>query len=435
MRMYDCISLKKSGKSLSSETIQEIISGYTQGRIPDYQMSAFLMAVCFRGMDERETLDLTMAMRDSGDVLDLSGIRGIKVDKHSTGGVGDKTTLVLAPMIAALGLRVAKMSGRGLGHTGGTIDKLESFPGFQTAIATADFQRQVNEIGIAVAAQTANLAPADKKLYALRDTTATVDNVSLIASSIMSKKLAAGSDVIVLDVKVGDGAFMKTVDEARRLAETMVNIGVRSGKKVAAVLTGMEEPLGYSVGNQLEVMEAMEALQGKGREDFMSVVYALGAQMLLLGGLYDHREAAVSAMKKTITDGTAFQTFLSFIRAQGGDISYAKDPSRFPKASCILPVYSEKKGCVAAICASEVGLISMALGGGRLTKDSPIDLTVGVILNKKTGDRVMPGEPLGWIHGNDEKKAAEGVRHLRAAYTITDEKTAPSEMILGYVLP
>ena len=321
MRMYDLIEKKKLGQELSTEEISEMIKGFTDGSVPDYQMAAMLMAICFQGMSKRETVDLTLAMRDSGDVLDLSGIKGVKVDKHSTGGVGDKTSLALTPIIAALGVPVAKMSGRGLGHTGGTIDKLECFPGFTTEISEQTFMDNVNKIGIAIAGQTANLAPADKKLYALRDVTATVDQMSLIASSIMSKKLASGSDAIVLDVKTGNGAFMKKYEDSVALAEAMVSIGTMAGKKTTAVITDMDQPLGYAVGNSVEVMEAIDTLQGRGPEDFKQVVFALGGQMLQAAGRADSQEEAEKLMQSVIEDGTALKKFAEFVTAQIGRAS------------------------------------------------------------------------------------------------------------------
>ena len=333
MRMYDLIEKKKTGKELSTEEIRFMVLHYTKGEIPDYQMSAMTMAVCFQGLSERETLDLTLAMRDSGDCLDLSGIHGVKADKHSTGGVGDKTSLVLAPIIAALGIPMAKMSGRGLGHTGGTIDKLECFPGFTTALSEETFIENVNRIQIAIAGQTANLAPADKKLYALRDVTATVDQLSLIASSIMSKKLASGSDVIVLDVKTGSGAFMKKEEDAKKLAQTMVSIGTMAGKKIAAVITDMDQPLGNAVGNSLEVVEAMESLSGRGPKDLMEVVYALGSKILMLADAAASETEAVEKMKACVANGSAKQKMAEFVEAQGGDASYVWDTELFPKAS------------------------------------------------------------------------------------------------------
>ncbi|MBO5522461.1 MAG: pyrimidine-nucleoside phosphorylase [Roseburia sp.] len=433
MRMYDLIEKKKSGKELSTEEIRFMIEGFTDGSIPDYQMSAMTMAICFQGMNERETVDLTLAMRDSGDVLDLSKISGIKVDKHSTGGVGDKTSLALTPIVASLGVPVAKMSGRGLGHTGGTIDKLECFPGFTTEISEETFLKNVNEIGIAIAGQTANLAPADKKLYALRDVTATVDQMSLIASSIMSKKLASGSDAIVLDVKTGNGAFMKKYEDSVALAKAMVSIGTLAGKKTTAVITDMDQPLGFAVGNSLEVIEAIETLQGRGPEDFRQVVFALGGLMLQLAGRAANQEEAVQLMQSVIEDGSALEKFAEFIRAQGGDDSYVYDTSLFPKTAYSTEIKAKEDGFVHRILAEEVGIACMTLGGGRETKESEIDLSVGIILHKKNGDSVKAGETLAVIYGNDKEKmdiAAEKVFH---AYEISQEKAEKLPVVREYI--
>ena len=383
MRMYDLILKKKQGGELSTDEIRYMIEGFTEGSIPDYQMSAMTMAICFRGMTPRETVDLTLAMRDSGDVLDLSAIKGVKVDKHSTGGVGDKTSLALTPIIAALGVPVAKMSGRGLGHTGGTIDKLECFDGFTTALSEEQFAGNVNTIGIAIAGQTANLAPADKKLYALRDVTATVDQMSLIASSIMSKKLASGSDAIVLDVKTGNGAFMKKLEDSRALAKEMVSIGTMAGKKTVAVITDMDQPLGRAVGNSLEVREAIDTLRGEGPADFKEVVFALGSQMLMLAGRAADEKEARALMEGVIEDGSALDKFAQFVRAQGGDAAPVYDTSLLPVAGKTLEVTAKVSGYVHRILAEDIGIACMTLGGGRETKESAIDLSVGIILEKR----------------------------------------------------
>lgn len=414
MRMYDLILKKKQGGELSTDEIRYMIEGFTEGSIPDYQMSAMTMAICFRGMTPRETVDLTLAMRDSGDVLDLSGIKGVKVDKHSTGGVGDKTSLALTPIIAALGVPVAKMSGRGLGHTGGTIDKLECFDGFTTALSEEQFAGNVNTIGIAIAGQTANLAPADKKLYALRDVTATVDQMSLIASSIMSKKLASGSDAIVLDVKTGNGAFMKKLEDSRALAKEMVSIGTMAGKKTVAVITDMDQPLGRAVGNSLEVREAIDTLRGEGPADFKEVVFALGSQMLMLAGRAADEKEARALMEGVIEDGSALDKFAQFVRAQGGDAAPVYDTSLLPVAGKTLEVTAKESGYVHRILAEDIGIACMTLGGGRETKESAIDLSVGIILEKKNGDAVSDGEVLATIYGNDDAK-------MQAAY----EKNCP----------
>ncbi len=433
MRMYDLIEKKKLGKELSTEEIYEIINGYTNDEIPDYQISALLMAICFNGMSVRERYDLTMAMRDSGDILDLSSIDGVKIDKHSTGGVGDKVTLVLGPIIASIGVPVAKMSGRGLGHTGGTIDKLEAFPGFNVALSEEDFINQVNKIKIAVTGQSKNLAPADKKLYALRDVTATVDEVSLITGSIMSKKLAAGTDAIVLDVTVGDGAFMKNKDSALELAHSMVDIGKRADKKIAAVLTNMDEPLGFAVGNNLEVIEAINALQGKGPEDLMEVVYALGSQMIVFSGIETDKAKARALMEKAIKDGSAYNKFIEFIEAQGGDSSFAKDINKFKPAEHIIPVCANEDGYVHALKAESFGLASMSLGGGRETFDDVIDMSVGIVLNKKVGDEIKSGEPICYIHANDLNKAKKAEDMIRNATVIAKDNCGHMQLILDIV--
>ena len=425
MRMYDIIMKKRNGEELSKEEIDFFIEGYTKGEIPDYQISALMMAIYFQKMTEQETGALTMAMAGSGDQLDLSAIRGIKVDKHSTGGVGDKTSLALAPMVAACGIKVAKMSGRGLGHTGGTIDKLESFPGFTTSLTTEQFINNVNRIGIAIMGQTADLAPADKKLYALRDVTATVDNMSLIASSIMSKKLAAGADAIVLDVKTGSGAFMKEEQDARALAEEMVRIGVHAGRKTIAVISDMDQPLGRAVGNALEVKEAIDSLMGNGPEDFVEPCLTLGTQMLLVGGKAETDEEAREKLKKVIEDGSALKKLAEFVEAQGGDSRAVYDTELLPKASIVLPAAAPVSGYLHRIICDEVGICSLILGGGRETKESEIDLSVGLILCKKVGDYVEAGEPLAMIHANDQEKASQACRRFLAACSITE--TAPRE--------
>ena len=431
MRMYDIIQKKKKGNALTGDEIRFMTEGYVKGEIPDYQMSALLMAVCFQGMSKEETLALTLAMRDSGEVLDLSGIQGIKVDKHSTGGVGDKTSLVLAPMTAALGIPVAKMSGRGLGHTGGTIDKLECFPGFSTALTREQFCRNVNRMNMAIMGQTADLAPADKKLYALRDVTATVDQLSLIAASIMSKKLAAGADAVVLDVKTGSGAFMKEEKDAFALAEEMVEIGKSAGKKMAAVITDMDQPLGNAVGNSLEVKEAILALNGLGPKDLMEVVYALGAEMVLAAGKADTKEGAEELLKQTIQKKTALDKLAEFVEAQGGERRYVYQPELLPAAGIQMQVINTETGYVGGIQAEEIGLASLILGGGRVTKDSPIDLSVGILLHKKRGQAVQPGEALATVYANDMEKAKEAYGKIVRAYSILPEAPEELPMIQG----
>ncbi len=431
MRMYDLIKKKRDGEILTKEEIDFMIAEYTVGNIPDYQMSAMMMAIYFRGMNEEETLNLTMAMKLSGEELDLSPIHGIKVDKHSTGGVGDKTSLALTPMVAALGIPVAKMSGRGLGHTGGTIDKLESFTGFSTEIETDTFIRNVNEIGIAIMGQTKNLAPADKKLYALRDVTATVDNMSLIASSIMSKKLAAGADAIVLDVKTGSGAFMKKEKDAFALAEEMVKIGKGAGKTVIAVISDMDEPLGFAVGNALEVKEAIETLKGNGPEDFTELCLTLGSWMLMAGKRADSEEEARQMLKEVIANGKALEKLARFVEAQGGNKEAVYHPELLPKAKNITPLLAEEEGYISQIVCDEVGICSLLLGGGRETKESVIDLSVGIVLQKKVGDYVKKGDVLAYLHSNDDKKEEQARTRLKRAYSFSKDPVEKQLLIKG----
>lgn len=420
MRMYDLIVKKRDGGVLCKEEIAFMIDEYTAGNIPDYQMSAMMMAVYFRGMNESETLNLTMAMAHSGEMLDLSGIRGVKVDKHSTGGVGDKTSLALTPMVAACGIKVAKMSGRGLGHTGGTIDKLESFPGFSTEISTELFIENVNRHGIAIMGQTKDLAPADKKLYALRDVTATVDQMSLIASSIMSKKLAAGADAIVLDVKTGSGAFMKKEEDSFALAREMVRIGNGAGRKTIAVVSDMDQPLGCAVGNALEVKEALDTLQGHGPTDFTQLCMTLGTQMLLAGGVADEEEAARDMLQEAISSGKALDKFAEFIEAQGGSREDVYHPERLPQAAIQEEVIAPCDGVITHIRCDEIGMVSLILGGGRETKESKVDLSVGLILYKKCGDHVRKGEPLAILHANSREKLEEAKKRFLEAYRIEE---------------
>lgn len=433
MRMYDLIMKKRNGGALSKEEIYFMVDGYTKGEIPDYQMSAMMMAVYFVGMNEEETLHLTMAMAHSGEMLDLSAIDGIKVDKHSTGGVGDKTSLALTPMVAACGVKIAKMSGRGLGHTGGTIDKLESFAGFSTAISTEDFFKNVNEIGISIMGQTKELAPADKLLYALRDVTATVDNMSLIASSIMSKKLAAGADAIVLDVKTGSGAFMKKEEDAFALAKEMVQLGKNAGRNTAAVVSDMDQPLGFAVGNALEVKEAIETLKGNGPEDFTELCLTLGSYMLLMGGAAKTEEEGRKMLKEAVADGRALRKLAEFIRAQGGDEKMVYEPELLPRARMVEPVLAEEDGYVERLVCDEVGICSLILGGGRETKESVIDLSVGIVLEKKVGAQVKKGDVLAWLHANDSEKLRAAKERLLAAYTIGKDKKSEGKVIIGIV--
>ena len=429
MNMYDLIVKKKRGEELSEEEIRYMITDYTNGNIPDYQMSAMTMAICFQGMTPEETKNLTLAMAESGDMLDLSAIEGIKVDKHSTGGVGDKTSLVLGPMVASLGVAVAKMSGRGLGHTGGTIDKLESFTGFHTSLSNEQFIKNVNEIHMAIVGQTADLAPADKKLYALRDVTGTVDQLSLISSSIMSKKLASGADAIVLDVKTGDGAFMKTLEDSIALAEAMVSIGKLAGRKMTAVISEMDQPLGNAVGNALEVKEAIETLKGNGPADLVELVLTLGSHMVLAAEKANSLEEAREKLELSLKDGSAFETFKKFVVAQGGSEEELIHPEKLPAAKYVEEVISTADGYVSKIQTEEIGRISLLLGGGRETKESEIDLAVGLVLQKKHGDKVTCGEALAEIHANDLNKLAVAKERLLKAYTIVEEDVAKKTVI------
>jgi pyrimidine-nucleoside phosphorylase len=402
MRMVDLIEKKRDGQELSTEEIKFIINGYTDGSIPDYQVSALTMAIFFKGMTEKERADLTMAMVESGDQIDLSQIEGIKVDKHSTGGVGDTTTLVLGPLVAALGVPVAKMSGRGLGHTGGTIDKLEAVKGFHVEIENDEFMDLVNKNKIAVIGQSGNLTPADKKLYALRDVTATVDSIPLIASSIMSKKIAAGADAIVLDVKTGAGAFMKTLDDSRELAKAMVRIGNNVGRRTMAVISDMSQPLGYAIGNALEVKEAIDTLKGEGPEDLTELCLTLGSHMVYLAEKASSLEEARTLLENVIKDGWALEKLKVFLSSQGGDASIVDDPSKMPQAEYIFELEAKEDGYVSEIVADEVGTAAMLLGAGRATKESVIDLAVGLVLRKKIGDQVKKGDSLVTIYSNFE---------------------------------
>lgn len=403
MRMVDLIEKKRDGYALTKEEIQFIIEGYTNGEIPDYQMSAFAMAVFFQGMNDEETAELTMAMVHSGETIDLSKIDGIKVDKHSTGGVGDTTTLVLGPLVASVGVPVAKMSGRGLGHTGGTIDKLESVPGFHVEISNEEFIELVNKNKLAVVGQSGNLTPADKKLYALRDVTATVNSIPLIASSIMSKKIAAGADAIVLDVKTGAGAFMKELDDAKALAKAMVEIGNRVGRQTMAIISDMSQPLGYAIGNALEVKEAIDTLKGEGPEDLQELCLVLGSHMVYLAKKASSLEEARHMLERAIEDGSALEAFKRFLAAQGGDASVVDDPSKLPQANYVIELEAKEDGYVAEIVADEIGTAAMLLGAGRATKESTIDLAVGLVLRKKVGDAVKKGESLVTIYSNREQ--------------------------------
>ena len=433
MRMYDLIMKKRNRESLTKDEIYEMIELYTKGEIPDYQMSALMMAIWFNGMSEEETLNLTLAMAQSGDMLDLSNIEGIKVDKHSTGGVGDKTTLALTPIVSCLGVPVAKMSGRGLGHTGGTIDKLESFPGFHTDISLETFLKNVKENHISIMGQTKDLAPADKKLYALRDVTATVDNMSLIASSIMSKKLAAGADAIVLDVKTGSGAFMKTYEDSMALATEMVKIGVGAGRKMTAVISDMDQPLGFAVGNILEIKEAIDTLNGQGPEDFVTLCKTLATEMLILSGIAIDKESAEAMFEDAIKSGRALKQLALLVESQGGDSSYVYHPEKFQTTSIIQEIPAPCDGYVKAINCSEVGICSLILGGGRETKDDVIDLSVGLVIRAKKGDFVHKGDSLATIYANDAEKCRIATERFINAYTFSDTEIKKEEVIKNII--
>ncbi len=433
MRIPHLIIKKKLNKELSTEEIKWIVENYTAGKIHDYQMSALLMAVYFNGLSDRETVDLTLAMRDSGEILDLSSIDGIKVDKHSSGGVGDKVSIVLVGIIGALDIPFAKMSGRGLGHTGGTIDKLESIPGFRTNLSIDEFIDNVKSINVAISCQTSNLAPADKKLYALRDVTGTVDNVSLIASSIMSKKLASGCDGIVLDVTTGSGAFMNDIEDAIELSKKMVNIGKILNKETIAVVTNMDEPLGNAVGNALEVAEAIQALKGYGPADLMEVVITIASYMLIVAKKTDDLDKAKDLIQSVIDNGSAYNKFIEFVERQGGDSSYVKNYDSLINASIIREVKAEKSGYIHRVNALNIGNASLILGGGREELDDIIDSSVGIYLNKKVSDSVKTGQILAYIYGNDEKKVNDAYKEVVTAYDIQDEVIDKPKMIIDII--
>lgn len=432
MRMYDLITKKKHGGALTDAELAFMIDGYVNGEIPDYQMAAMLMAIWFRGMTDHEIIEMTKVMAHSGDMIDLSAIPGKKVDKHSTGGVGDKTTLIVAPIVAACGGKVAKMSGRGLGHTGGTIDKLESIPGYRTVLSREEFFDTVNRCGVSVIGQSGNLAPADKKLYALRDVTATVDCIPLIASSIMSKKLASGADCIVLDVKTGSGAFMKTLDDSIKLAQTMVAIGEGAGRRTVALITDMDTPLGYGIGNSIEVIESTEVLKGRGPADLREVSLQLAANMLYLIGK-GMPEQCRKAAETAIEDGSAFDTFCQMVRAQGGDDNVLRDTSTFAEAPYHIDVKADADGFVTKMNAEAIGETSVVLGAGRETKDSPIDLTAGLILHKKYGDAVKTGDSLATLYTSKRDVLADAEKLYRQAVVIGAEKPAPEPLIYARV--
>ncbi|MBC8588405.1 pyrimidine-nucleoside phosphorylase [Paratissierella segnis] len=433
MRMYDIIEKKRDGLPLKSEEISFFVKNYTEGNIPDYQASALLMAIFFNKLNDEETLHLTKAMVESGDTVDLSYINGIKVDKHSTGGVGDTTTLVLGPMVASCGVPFVKMSGRGLGHTGGTLDKLESISGFNVNLSKEDFMNNVNDINIAICSQTANITPADKKLYSLRDVTATVDNLSLIASSIMSKKLAIKSDAIVLDVKVGSGAFMKDLSHAKELARLMVNIGNKFGRKTVAIVTNMDEPLGNAIGNALEVKEAIETLQGNGPKDLYELCMTLGTKLLILAERVDNEAEARKLLEESINSKKAYNKLLEMVEEQGGDVKYIQNPNLLPKTKYVMEIKSKTSGFVRSINAEEIGKCVLSLGAGRETIDSVIDLGAGVILNKKVDDEVQIGETLAFIHTEDLDKGKEVENRILDIYKIGEKNIDGKTLIFDEI--
>lgn len=432
MNVYDIIDKKKKGMELTTEEIESFITGYVKGDIPDYQVSAWLMAVYYMGMTDQELLNLTNVMAASGDQVDLSRIHGIKVDKHSTGGVGDKVTLAVAPIVAACGGKVAKMSGRGLGFTGGTIDKLEAIPGLCTTIPEEKFFDMVNQIGLAVMGQSASIAPADKKLYALRDVTATVDSIPLIASSIMSKKLAAGSDKIVLDVTVGSGAFMKNIDEAIELAQKMVAIGEGAGRETIAILTNMDMPLGCAVGNTIEILEAIETLRGAGPDDFVEVCRIIAATMLSLADI-GTKEECIKKVDQVIQDGSAFNKLAEMVAAQGGDAEYIYHPERFETAIIAQDLVAWKDGYITGMNTEECGKAAVLLGAGREVKEDDIDMTAGIRFYKKTGAPVAKGDILATVYTSEQSKAKQALRKLKESYQITGQNVAEPQAILGYV--
>lgn len=430
--MPELIKKKRDGGVLDSDEIKYIIDGCTSGDIPDYQLSAFAMAVFFKGMTKDETVAMTLAMRDSGDKADLDGIDGIKVDKHSTGGVGDKTTLIVAPIVAACGVKVAKMSGRGLGHTGGTVDKLESIPGFQTSLSPEKMKETVNLCGLSVTGQSGNMCPADKRLYALRDVTATVDSVPLISSSIMSKKLADGSDCILLDVKTGSGSFMKTLDDSRTLAKTMVDIGNGAGVKTAALITNMDSPLGSAVGNSLEVIEAVEVLGGKTDGDLWLVCHELAKMMLFLAGKGTEDECGKMA-DKAVESGAALERFKLMVKAQGGDVLYIENTDKFKKSHYKREVYATRDGYISAMNSETVGMTAVALGAGRMKKEDSIDYSAGIVIAKKTGDFVKAGELLATLYTDNEQSLDNALESYVSALNFSDSPVEKGEMILDFI--
>lgn len=433
MNIQEVIAKKRDGKELSKEDIKYFVTEYTNGNITDYQAAALIMAIYINGMNKKETTNLTLEMANSGDILDLSDISKNVVDKHSTGGVGDKITLILMPIIASLGIPVAKMSGRGLGFTGGTVDKLESIPGYKTEIDINTFIKNVKDVGISVIGQTSNLAPADKKLYSLRDTINCVGSMPLIASSIMSKKIAAGANKILLDVTVGSGAFMKNKEDAIELSNIMKNIGNLANRETVCVLTNMNEPVGYAIGNTLEVIETIKCLKGKLTEDIKEIITTIGSHIIKLHGKSDDLEENEKMIMANIENGKAYNKFLELIENQGGDIEYIKDIEKFEKAKYIIPVICEEDGFIKELNAEKIGLISVMLGAGRIKKEDKIDKAVGIILNKKVTDRVQKGDILAYVHANDEQKGNEAVKQIKNTYKIVKEVVEKEKTILGVI--
>lgn len=429
MNIVDIIEKKRNNLELSTQEIYYFVDNYTTGEVTDYQAAALIMAICINGMSEKEILDLTIAMSNSGDILDLSDISTQVVDKHSTGGVGDKVTLIVMPIIASLGIPVAKMSGRGLGITGGTIDKLESIPGYNIGLSIEEFKRNIKEIGISLIGQTLNLAPADKKIYALRDTIGCTNSIPLIASSIMSKKIASGANSIVLDVTCGSGAFMKNIDEAKELARMMSLIGKLANRETVCVLTNMDEPLGYSVGNSLEIVEAIQALKGNMKDDVKEVILAISSQIMKLSGKYPNISENEYKVNEVLENGKAFEKFKELVKKQGGDISFLENPDKFEKAPIVLPVISDFSGYVEELNAEKVGKAGVELGIGRIHKEDSIDYRVGLIFNKKVGDKVDKGEILAYVHANSQEKAEKCINKIKNAYTIGDRRILKKNII------
>jgi len=433
MRAYDIILKKRNKKALNIEELKFMIQGNIDGSVPDYQMSALLMAIFLNGMDKKETTFLTKAMIESGDEIDLSSINGIKVDKHSTGGVGDKTSIVLAPLVASLGVKVPKISGRGLGHTGGTIDKLESIPGFSVDMSEDMFINNVNKIGLAIGGQTKNLVPADKKLYALRDVTATVDNISLIAASIMSKKLVSGADAILLDVKTGSGSFTPIKEDAFSLAKEMIDIGYLMGRNTVAVVTNMDEPLGNTIGNALELKESIETLHGNGPDDLRELCIELGTEMLILSGKYENREHATEELINALDNGSAWNKFREFIKIQGGDLSYIDEPEKLRLSPLSKDVIAVNDGYIHELIAREIGEVSLILGAGRKTKEDEIDHGAGIRLYKKVGDRVSEGEKVASLYSDSQEMLIKASDKLEKAIKVGSEFLSPNKLIHGIV--